>query len=233
MSDAGETQQGFGFGSGPLLMALIGLQLMLLAFFIILVSMSSFDETRVRSVLGSIQAQFSGLPAADEGTDDQARADAITLDAVRDEVAGVFATALQLDRVERTGAGAVEIEFLADKLFAAGTEELQPGMDVLLARVVTALDRRPAGYRYELDVLVGRPQTGPAAAPLDTATLETRRAGALVRAFVAAAARPDSLAAGLQPMAPDRVRLVLRLITGSRPNNLFATQSVAPAASPQ
>jgi len=237
MSEAGETHQGFGFGSGPILMGLLGLQLMLLAFFIVLVSMSTFDQTRVHSVLGSIQAQFSDLQTADEGTDDESRADALTLDAIRDEVAGVFVTALQLDRVELTGAGAVEIEFVADKLFTSGTAQLLPGMDVLLGRVVAALDRRPTGYRYELDVLVGREQAtavGKAeTTPLETATLETQRSGTLVRAFVAAAARPDSLAAGLQPTAPDRVRLVIRLINGSRPANLFAILPATPAAGPQ
>jgi hypothetical protein len=243
MSEAGETHQGFGFGSGPILMGLLGLQLMLLAFFIVLVSMSSFDQKRVHSVLGSIQAQFTGLPRADEGTDEQSRADAVTLDAVRDEVAGVLATALQLDRVERTGIGAVEIEFAAGKLFAADTAQLLPGMETVLRRVVEALDRRPVGYRYELDVLVGRTQNAAAdaglatasldAASLGAASLETRRAGALVSAFIAAAARPNSMAAGLQPTAPDRVRLVLRLLTGTRPNNLFATLPAATPASPQ
>ncbi len=224
MIGAEETHKGFGFGSGPILMGLVGLQLMLLAFFIVLVGMSSFDATRVDSVLGSIQQKFAALPGAGQGEDAVPSADAISLEAVRDEVTGVLATMLQLDRIERTGTGAVEIELAADKLFAEGTDQLLPGIDHMLQRTVAAIDRRPTGFRYELDVLVGRPQDGP------TDALAIDRAGALVRAFIGFGAHPSSMAAGLQPASPGRVRLVLRLIEGARPTDLFAGLPAAPRA---
>ncbi len=224
MIGAEETHKGFGFGSGPILMGLVGLQLMLLAFFIVLVGMSSFDATRVDSVLGSIQQKFAALPGAGQGEDAVPSADAISLEAVRDEVTGVLATMLQLDRIERTGTGAVEIELAADKLFAEGTDQLLPGIDHMLQRTVAAIDRRPTGFRYELDVLVGRPQDGP------TDALAIDRAGALVRAFIGFGAHPSSMAAGLQPASPGRVRLVLRLIEGARPTDLFAGLPAAPWA---
>jgi hypothetical protein len=224
MIGAAETHKGFGFGSVPILMGLVGLQLMLLAFFIVLVGMSSFDSTRVDSVLGSIQQQFAALPGAGQGENATSSADALSLEAVRDEVAGVLATRLQLDRIERNGTGAVEIEFAADKLFAEGTAQLLPGIDHMLQRTVAAIDRRPAGFRYELDVLVGRPQGGPADA------LAVDRAGALVRAFIDFGASPSSMSAGLQPASPGRVRLALRLIEGARPTGLFADLPAAPRA---
>ena len=227
MTGAEGTHKGFGFGSGPILMGLVGLQLMLLAFFIVLTSMSSFDETRVDSVLGSIQRQFAELSGGEDGDDARSSADTLSLEAVRDEVAGVLASMLQLDRVERNGNGAVEIEFAADRLFAEGTAQLLPGIDHMLQRTVAAIDRRPAGYRYELDVLIGRPQGGP------TDALAVDRAGALVRAFVDFGARPNSMAAGLQPASPGRVRLVLRLVEGARPADLFADlPAVAPVSQP-
>lgn len=219
---ADEGHQGFGFGRSSILLGFLSLQLMLLAFFIVLVSMSTFDDRRIRSVLGSIQDVFADLPNAVDGADAQSNADAIALDAIRDEVADVFATALQLDRIERTGAGAVELEVAADRLFARGTAQLLPGTEAILRRVVAALDARPAGYRYELDVLVGRTMSmsdGQAGAP-DTA-IEVGRAGMLVRAFVTAGALPSGMAAGLQPQAQERVRLVLRLVPGARPHDRF------------
>ena len=213
-------------------MGLVSLLLMMVAFFIVLVGMSDFDDSRVRSVLVSIQTSFAGMPGGTEGTDEQSRADSIALEAVRNEVAGVFATALQLDRIERTGAGAVEIEVAADRLFAAGTAQLLPGADALLRRVVAALDRRPAGYRYELDALVGRASVpADASAAADDIAPTAARSGALVRAFIAAGALPSSMAAALQPEAPERIRIVVRLIAGARPSNLFG-QAPAPAAQP-
>jgi hypothetical protein len=223
MTGAEESYKGFGFGSVPILLGLVGLQLMLLAFFIVLVSMSSFDETRVGSVLGSIQERFAALGSTGPDGDAATSPDTLSLEGIQDEVTGVLATMLKLDRIERNGSGAVEIEFAADKLFAAGTSHLLPGIDDMLSRVVAALDRRPAGYRYELDVLIGRPQ---GAADMH----EVDRAGSLVRAFIGFGADPSSMAAGLQPAAPGRVRLTLRLIEGSRPTNLFADLPAVPGA---
>lgn len=224
MSGAGESHQGFGFGRGPILMGLLGLQLMLLAFFIVLVSMSTFDQQRVDSVLGSIQQHFTGLSVPGEGTDEQSRADSIALDALREEVAGVLATALQLDRVQRVGDGAVEIDVADDKLFANGTAQVLPGSEALFRQVIAALDRRPNGFRYEIDVLVGRDAT------TGTPTLEIAQAGALARAMIDAGAEPASMASGLQPGMPGRVRLVLRLMAGARPGNLFSTAPGGAAA---
>ena len=216
MAGPEEVHQGFGFGRGPILMGLVSLLLMMVAFFIVLVGMSDFDDSRVRSVLVSIQTSFAGMPGGTEGTDEQSRADSIALEAVRNEVAGVFATALQLDRIERTG----------------GTAQLLPGADAVLRRVVAALDRRPAGYRYELDALVGRASVpADASAAADDIAPTAARSGALVRAFIAAGALPSSMAAALQPEAPERIRIVVRLIAGARPSNLFG-QAPAPAAQP-
>jgi len=205
-----DAHQGFGFGRGPILMGLVSLMLMLVAFFIVLVAMSEFDERRVRSALASIQDSFAGTPDEIEGDDDLSAADAIALQAVRDELAGLFATELQIDRIERTGGGAVEIDVAADRLFADGTAQLQPTVRAVLERVIAALERRPPGYRYEIDVLVGR------GSEAQESEMSVARSGALVRAFIDAGAMRSAMAAGLRPEKPERVRLVLHLISGPR-----------------
>ena len=222
MSEAGGQQS--GSGRDPNLVGLLSLQLLLLAFFILLVSMSSFDTQRVRSVLGSVQSAFSDASSTREGDAETNRADAIVLDAITDEIEGVLATALQLDRVERVGGGAVDVELAAETLFAAGTAQLLPGRSEMLKRIVTALDRRPAGYRYDLDVLLGRSgsEAGMSGGDLPAPpTLEIDRAGALAQAFQNSGAQESGIAAGLLPTAPGKLRLVIRLTDQARPRNLF------------
>jgi len=226
MAGSDSSAQGFGFGRGTILLSFLSLQLMLLAFFIVLVSLSTFDDRRVRSVLGSIQDVFAELPNAEDGDDLRSNADALALEAVRDEVAEVFATALVLDRVERTGDGDVEIEVAADRLFAHGTAQLLPGTEAILARVVAVLEKRPAGFRYEMDVLVGRTD-----ARSETGGEEVQRAGALVRAFVAAGALPSGLSAGIERRDGGRVRILLRLFADARPHDRFGA-AFGPAGQP-
>ena len=222
MSEAGGQQP--GSGHDPNMVGLLSLQLVLLAFFILLVSMSSFDTQRVRSVLGSVQSAFSDAASTREGDAETHQADAIVLDAITDEIEGVLATALQLDRVERIGDGAVDLDLAAETLFAAGTAQLLPGRSDMLKRIVTALDRRPAGYRYDLDVLVGRPGSEAGSpdgnSPLPPA-LEIDRAGALAKAFQESGALESGIASGLLPDAPGKLRLVIRLTDQKRPRNLF------------
>jgi hypothetical protein len=229
MTGAEDTHKGFGFGSGPILMGLLGLQLILLAFFILLVSMSSFDTHRVRSVLDSVQGAFSETPA-ESGDDDEAqRADAIALAGIVDEIEGVLVSALQLDRVERTGEGAIAFDLPADALFAAGTAQLLPARGDVFARLVAALDRRPAGYRYDLELLVGRlPAATDDAASLPM--LEIDRAGVLARALRDAGAQESGLAAGLLPNAPDKLRIVINLTDQPRIHGLFAPGAPAGSA---
>lgn len=220
MAGTDASAQGFGFGRGTILLSFLSLQLMLLAFFIVLVSLSTFDDRRVRSVLGSIQDVFAELPNSEDGDDPRSSADALALEAVRDEVAEVLATALVLDRIERTGTGDVEIEVAADRLFADGTAQLLPGTEAILARVATALEKRPVGYRYEMDVLVGRADARPG-----TGRLEVERAGALVRGFAAAGALPSGLSAGIERRGGERVRVLLRLLADARPHDRFGAAS--------
>lgn len=227
MLEPGEQQS--EVGRDPNLVGLLSLQLLLLAFFILLSSISTFDESRVRSVLGSVQEAFSDVSGSSDRDDSAMQADAIVLAAIVDEVEGVLSTALQLDRVERVGEGDVAFELPADALFVAGSAQIAPGRADVLRRIVAALDRRPAGFRYELDLLVGRAAAtadGADAVPLPTLGID--RAGALARAFDDAGAMPSALSAGLTSAADGKLRVVIRLTQQQRPQGLFG--AAAPAA---
>ena len=228
MSEAG--QQHSGLGRDPNLVGLLSLQILLLAFFILLVSISTFDTHRVRSVLDSVQSAFSDASTSADGEDETSRADAVVLAGIIDEIEGVLATTLELDRVERVGDGAVQVDIAADALFATGTAQLAPGRADMLKRIVAALDRRPVGYRYDLEALVGRPAApaptrGSEAAALSM--LEVDRAGMLARTLQEIGAMPSGIAGGLLPDAPGRLRLVIHLTDEPRPHDLFAVTAAA------
>ncbi len=233
MTGAEGAHKGFGFGDGPILLGLLGLQLILLAFFILLVSMSSFDTHRVRSVLDSVQLAFSQAPGEAGPVDAVQGADAIVLAGIVDEIEGVLASALQLDRLQRTGEGAITFDLPADAIFAAGTAHLLPTRGEMFTRLVAALDRRPAAYRYDIDLLVGRApaSAGEQAAP---PTAEIDRAGALARALRDAGALESGLAAGLLPNAPGSLRIIIELTDQPRARGLFApgTPTGTPAGTP-
>ena len=125
---------------------------------------------------------------------------------------------------------------LTGSLFAADTAQLAPGRDEILRRVVVALDRRPAGHRYDIEILVGQMATGVAGEGAVPA-LEIARAGILARTLHDHGALESGLAAGILPGLPDRVRLVIDLTDQLRPQGLFAAgvragAAAAPEASP-
>lgn len=220
MLDPGE--QHHEAGQDPNLVGLLSLQLLLLAFFILLSTISTFDESRVRSVLGSVQEAFSDVTGSSEHDDVEMQADSIVLSAIVDEVEGVVKTALQLDRVTRVGDGDIAFDLPAESLFAAGTAQSTPGRADVLRRIVVALDRRPSGYRYELDILVGRAAAEAGAGDaVSLPALQIDRAGTLARALVDAGATPSGLSSGLLPGASDKLRVVIRLVQQPRAQGLF------------
>lgn len=194
------------------LATLLSLQLLLLAFFVLLTALSSFEGDRSRLVIDSLQSAFSA-PFGDRAPTAGGRADALLLLSLQEEVGDLVATAVPLTRVERTAPGrAMSLDLPEDAFFRAGEVRLNPLQRPLFERLVRALDRRPAAYRYEIDLL--QPDSVPQ--PLLVA-----RAGALVDALIAAGAPPASLSIGSRPGEPGRIRIMIRLFGRDAPAGLF------------
>ena len=210
----------FGEGAGrgtrdPNLLTLLSLNLLLLAFFILLASISHFDEARVRSVIDSVQVAFRGAAAPSSGPAAVAAAESLAIRTVQEEIRALAEQSIPLTRVERAGVGEIRIDLPVDALFRPGEARVNPAQTPFLQRLTAMLAGGPATLRYEIDVTQ---------ADIGDRPTEVARAGAVVRALAGAGAPADGLSAVTGPGDPGWVRLVIRFVEGDRPRRLFDDQ---------
>ncbi len=203
-------------------MLLLSLNLILLAFFILLNSLSDFETDRARAVLASVKQAFNGeVEAAGQLPAFTSSFGALPeVEAKMREVGSLFeamAPSARAKSIRR--ANSVRIDFPAGALFKPGSQRLRPGREVLLERLAESLRKGPQGAsRYLLEILVGTGSqavidgdaTTESASPR-SASLELRRAAVLAARLSAEGAPFGGLSTGLRPDAAGSLRFVVRL----------------------
>ncbi|MDJ0944145.1 MAG: hypothetical protein QNJ30_11800 [Kiloniellales bacterium] len=208
-----------GVQKDPNIVALLSLQLLLLAFFILLNALSKFEDEKTRRVLESVNDTFNGQVQAVRNAASYSGAIG-SLDDGRSLVAELkrlFTSALPATRVEQTSrANVFRLELPATKLFEAGSVELRSGRLGLLERISDALKRRQArGQGFRLRWLHGVASTRERrlAAPAPS-LLEIRRLGQVIDELLARGVAADRLAIGVEPIGEGRMVLEIRLPEG-------------------
>ncbi|WP_259783164.1 hypothetical protein [Aestuariispira ectoiniformans] len=136
----------------------LSLFLLLLAFFILLNTLSTREETKARKVINSVSSTFrtkvdfqkdpqvfiSSLGPIPEPTE------------VLDEVERLWMAAIPLAKVDvMTDEGVLEMEFEAGDIFVGGSQTVRADRKPLLKSTVAALSARIDGFVTELQFLVG------------------------------------------------------------------------------
>lgn len=188
---------------GPNTIALfLGLYLVVLAFFILLVTISTVEDTKSKKVMDSLSSAFTSIvpPSADLQSFKSKDGDVLAGQEFQQQVTGIFSTALGIDKVETVQPGRqMRLLFKADSLFFQDEARIRPAMYPLLDRTVAALSNRPAGLRYDLEFVIGVPTAADGKTMPVEETLEVRRAGAFAQEMNARGIPPDSVAVGMRP----------------------------------
>lgn len=211
-------------GNGNIVL-LLSLNLILLAFFILLNSLSEFEAAKTRAVMESVNRAFSGKIQST----DQVPAFNVSLGALSEvqakfrEVGSLFEAIIPASKSKRIQrAKAVRVEVPAASLFEPKSVELVSARVVLIQGLAKALSRKPKdGPSYDLEVLlgVGEPaKDAPVTAARFPRSLEVRRAAVLARHLVDEGLPAGALAIGLLPNHPGMVRFVVRVRQGPAPS---------------
>jgi hypothetical protein len=180
---------------GSTLTLFLALYLLVLAFFIVLVSISSPEKVKSSAVMDSLTSVFASVVpstmsptafAADEG-------DVIAVREFQRSISTMFATQLRVARVVEVQPGRLmRVSLPVSSLFQSGQAVIRENRFSLLDRIVAAISSRPPGLRFEMEFFVGRARTidGPSPA---SPTEEIERAGAFARQMLARGAPPDSI----------------------------------------
>lgn len=172
----------------------LGLFLLVLAFFIMLVSISTIEETRSKRVMDSLTSAFAELvePMTDPTDFVSQHGDVLEPEAFQAELTDIFTTAIRATKVEVVKPGRdMRIDLLAREMFEQDTLDLRISRLPMIDRIVSSLSRHPPGVRFQAVIMSAVPSvtTG------DQAALN--EAGAIVRKLIERGAPPETLSAGV------------------------------------
>jgi len=180
----------------------LGLYLVVLAFFILLVSISSVEDTKTQKVMNSLSSTFTSLlpPTAQLTAFTSKDGDVIAGQEFQQQVTGIFATALGIDKIKVVHPGKqMQLTLDADSLFFKDEARIRPAIYPLLDRTVASLSNRPLGLRFDLEFMIGTQTAADGKTMPTEQTLEIERAGAFARAMNERGIPPDSLSVGMRP----------------------------------
>lgn len=210
----GHGEAGGSTGLGPLqgmsgdgnTYVLLGLFLVVLAFMIVLLSISRPEGGRSAAVIGSVSSTFAPSPPRASGPFPAGgrRGEVLGGEAVLDRLQQLIASQLAIAEIERPRRGDVmTVSMPADALFHAGKARLREHLLPLLDRIVTAISGAPGGTGVEVRLLLGTAGSDARLLPSAADSVALRRAGAWVRAMIGRGIDGNRLAVGLRAQ-PER-----------------------------
>ncbi|MBT3305154.1 MAG: hypothetical protein HN377_01590 [Alphaproteobacteria bacterium] len=187
----------------------LSLFLLVLAFFIMLVSISTFEDVKSKAVLQSLTSTFTTFRNSGDIANDftSKQGDVLGGQAFQEKITGIFATAMQVAKVEVVQPGGLMFARMpAGAVFLENSDRLNPNFVSFLDRVVAALGGRPPGVRFDMEFIVGASVSSDGVLSV-TPSLEMSRAGQFAREALSRGAPPDSLSVALAPGQPDQVTI--------------------------
>ncbi len=167
----------------------LSLYLLVLAFFILLVTISTVDKKKVEAVVDSIKS--------DAEQDKRESGPILAGQVFQDKTTELFATALGVQKIEIMQLGKImRIQMTADALFEPEKAITKKSQQPLIDRVIGALSSRPPGYQFDMEFVIGSAFSSGQNLPTQQ-TLEMRRAGAFVREMLSRGAPPDAVSIGM------------------------------------
>lgn len=189
------------------IVALLSLKILLLAFFILLNALATFEDNRRTAVVDSVRQAFQGLvPAQASLESSPAALDVFDgAEQVVDALHQLFASDLPIvERAENPGSWILRVDLPVGDLFAEDGQELLPeGAETLRLIAAVLDDPRFADSAYRVDVLHGLQGSK---SGLDGHRGDLVRAGILIRGLERLGLSPARLSAGFLPDFAGRVR---------------------------
>ena len=192
-----DSTEGHGGGSIALF---LGLYLLILAFFIMLVSMSTVEKAKSKAAMESLSATFTSIlpPSLNLTALTRSEGDALAGQQFQQQITNIFSTTLQVSKVEVIQPGRLmRVQLKADVMFKPGSDEIRNSSYALMDRIVASVSGRPPGVRYDMEFVIASPYITGTDLPTKQ-TLEISRAGNFARQMMTRGLPPDSVAVGLK-----------------------------------
>lgn len=178
----------------------LSLYLLVLAFFILLVSISSTEEVKSKALMESLSSTFSTVlpPRMDLTAFNATTGDFLAADEFQRQVTGLFSTVIGVVKVDTIQPGRLmRVELEGDGLFELDQAVIREGQSDFMDRLVSALSANPPGLRFEMEFVVPSPWQTNMTFPTDE-SLSIQRAGSFARDLLNRGAPPGSVSIGLK-----------------------------------
>ena len=189
----------------------LALYLLVLAFFIWLVSLARFDGVKSLAVINGLKSTFETKEMEKEVTELRTliRSKVTSSKQFEDSISGLFSTLLGVEKVEAPTPGrTMRVVMNADTLFESEKTTIKEFNFAFMDRVIASLSERPPGYHFDMEFIIGSDEdaSGYGTLPVNQ-TLQMARAGVFVRSMLARGAPPDTLSVGIRKGNPNTVTL--------------------------
>ena len=174
----------------------LSLFLLILAFFIVLVSISRVQDSKTNAVKASLGTTFTKIMDSSvsdftvKDSEDPAGKE------FQEEITTVFTTHLQVAKVNIVQPGKLMIARMPNSaVFLENTFELNPNLFEFIDRTVAILGSRPPGTHFDMEFIVGVPD---GILSIEQ-NINMERAGSFAREVLTRGAQPDSISVGIMP----------------------------------
>lgn len=195
--------------SGRVITLFLSLYLVVLAFFILLVSISSTEEVKSKALMESLTSTFSSVlpPRMDLQAFNATTGEFLAADEFQRQVTGLFSTVVGVVKVEAIQPGRLmRVELDGNSLFMQDQAVVREGQYPFMDRLVSALSANPPGLRFEMEFVISAPWSDDMTMPVEQ-TLPVRRAGAFARELLTRGAPPGSVSIGLKGGESDTIEI--------------------------
>lgn len=186
---------------------LLSLFLLILAFFIVLVAISTFEETKSKAVINSLTSTFATYSdTVAKPTDFTSKdGDVLGRQEFQERVTGIFSTAFQVAKVEIVQPGRLmRVTMPTSAMFVDGENRVRPGVLPFFDRITASLGSPAPGLKFDMEFVIGTAYGEDGIMAVEE-TLEMARAGAFAREMTSRGAPPGSISIGLVPQVADQV----------------------------
>lgn len=178
----------------------LALYLLVLAFFILLVSISTIEDVKSKALMESLSSTFSAVlpPRTDLTAFNATTGEFLAADEFQRQVTGLFSTVVGVIKVETIQPGRLmRVEIEGDSLFEVDQAVVRDGQSDFMDRLVSALSSNPPGLRFEMEVVAPTPWQDGETLPIRP-NLAIERIGAFARELLKRGAPPEGVAIGLR-----------------------------------
>ena len=136
----------------------LALMLLVLAFFIIMVSISQIEIAKSKAALKSIASTFSEVAPTNTQLTfvSNSKGDKDVGQQFQKEVTNIFSTVIQVTSADVIKPGhLMRVQLDSDVLFEKSKAEVQEINHPFLDRIVATLSARPPGFRFDMEFIIG------------------------------------------------------------------------------